>query len=438
MSPPLARPSSVAVVGGGIAGITAAHALSRVHRTTLFEASASIGGHAHALPVDDGRGGTVDVDTAFLVFNELHYPSFCQLLDAWGVSDETRAVKMTASFVDDARDLRFVLGDGLDALFCQRANLRRPRLVQLLFELVRFRRRAYRDMTQGHISPTVTIGTYLAPFSRDLRELVMVPMASAIWSLPGSLVASYPARALLQFFMNHRLLRGRTSNAWRTFHGSSATYVRAFERGFVGEIRKRAPVLRVFRTSHGVEVAHPAGRERFDAVVLATHADDALAMLDVPSTIERRVLGAFRYHPTRVRLHGDRDVLHHDRRTWACWNMVSRAGQTLVTYHLNRVQGLASGTPDWFVTLGDEAPSRRDRIADFVYRHPIFDTAAIEAQNLLASIQGGQRTYFCGSYGGHGFHEDAVVSALRATHELRVNRIASTREVSHDGAAQLR
>ena len=414
----------VAVVGGGAAGITAAHDLADDHDVTLFEASPALGGHAHAALVDDGHGGTIAVDTAFLIYNELHYPRFVELIRELGVEAQTHPAEMSAAFIDDERRFHYALGRGLDALFYQRRNAVNPRFYRLFVELFSFRRRAYLDITAGRIPESVTLGEYLRPYSKLFQDNFVVPLASAIWSLPDTVVLAYPARQILQFFMNHRLLRGKSGDAWRTFRGSSRSYVGAFERQYRGRLALDSAVHRVRRVDGRAQLFTSRGPETFDRVVLATHADVSLRMLDDPSAAERSLLGAWAYHPNTVVLHRDASVLHADRRLWASWNVVRRAGRQRVTYYLNRVQELRSRL-DYFLTLGDGEIDRSLEVARFSYRHPVFDAASVATQARLGSLNGERGTFFCGSYHGHGFHEDAVASARRAGAALRAQALAS-------------
>ena len=416
----------IAVVGAGISGITAAHVLQREHDVTLFEAGTTLGGHAHAVAVDDGRGGSVDVDTAFLIYNGRHYPRFCELLVDLGVNHDTRPAEMSASFADYDTNLHYALARGLDSLFVQRKNLVRPGFYRMFAELLLFRRRAHADLLAARIPESLTLGAYLEGYSRLFRDDLVVPLATAIWSLPGRLVLDYPARAILQFFMNHQLLHGESGDAWRTFDGASGVYVRAFRDRFRGRIRLSTPVVRIERHRRAkdpVTIVTKGERHPFDAVVFATHADDSLALLQSPSPDETRVLSAFRYNTSRVLLHGDPAVLHRDRRMWASWNAVTRYGRTCVSYHLNRVQRLPVTAPDYFLTLDDDGGRRHRTIAKFDYRHPIFDAKAIASQARVEDLQGKDATFFCGSYTGHGFHEDGVVSALAVTRHFGLHTI---------------
>lgn len=424
----------VAVVGGGISGMAAARDLARHHDVTLFEAGARLGGHAHAVEVDDGAGKSLWVDTAFLIYNARHYPRFCQMLRELGVDAQTQRADMSASFVDDDANMRFALLRGASGFAAQKRNFVRPAFYRMFAELLLLRRRARRDLQARRIAPSATIDEYLAGYSAPFRHQLVYPLASAIWSLPGRHIAQYPALAILGFFENHGLLGGHSGDAWRTFVGGSGVYVDAFRRAFPGTVHVGTPARKVRRVGGTVQLSLGDGTAVFDRVVLATHADRSLGMLGDASEQERRVLGAFSYNETRIALHRDPRVVHLDRRLWASWNATTRGGRTRITYYLNRVQSLP--TPrDWFLTLDAEdddaeiAPHLRERT--FSYRHPIFDAAAVAAQRDLPALNArpGALTFFAGAYAGHGFHEDGVVAGQAAAAALERTVFARTMEL---------
>jgi uncharacterized protein len=247
------------------------------------------------------------------------------------------------------------------------------------------------------------------------RDNLVLPLAMAIWSLPGERLLEYPARAILQFFENHRLLAGYSGDAWRTFVGGSVQYVRAFQRSFDGQLLLGQRVTTI-RRNEGQSVVVCGGRAlAFDKVVVATHADTALSLLERPTAEERLLLGAWRYHPNTVTLHTDPAVLHRNPRLWSSWNVVRSKGRAVVSYDVSRVQRVASSRR-YFLTLGEDPPiEARHVVQRFEYRHPVFDRASVATQVSLAGLNGSGDAYFCGSYAGHGFHEDAVASALAVT-----------------------
>jgi uncharacterized protein len=322
---------------------------------------------------------------------------------------------MSTSFLDYDAGFHYALGNGLGALLGQWRTLASPTFARIVRDLLAFRRRAYADLTEGRVAPETTLGEYLKPYSSVFRDNFVVPLTVAIWSIPPGDVLAYPAQAILRFFFNHRLLQGSSGDAWRTFRGSSARYVRAFTQSFEGRIALggAGTVHAVLRDARGVVVVTPSGAARFDDVVMATHPDVALRLLAAPTATERRLLGAWRYEPNTVTLHRDASVMHEDRRLWASWNVVTRGGAMTVSYYLNRVQSLP-GPVDYFVTLGTKRPLR-DVVRQTDFRHPVFDAASVATQSELRRIGGENHTHFCGAYLGHGFHEDGVASALDVT-----------------------
>ena len=411
---------TVAVIGGGVAGIVAAHLLQDIREVTIFEAADYLGGHTHTVSVPHGPDCGTPVDTGFIVFNEATYPHFIRFLDELGVP--SRESEMSFGFHCERTGLTYA-GTDLFGLFVQRRNIVSPGYWRFLFEIARFCRQAKADLEAG-----VELGTLdeyvrsrrYAPF---MAENYLLPMAAAIWSTPAGRVGRFPALSFLRFFRNHGLLSLVQRPRWRTVSGGSCSYVRAFLRRFAGEVRLNAPVARVLRTSEGVrlEVAGDGPRV-FDEVVIAAHADQALRMLGDPSPDEKRLLGAWRYEENRTVLHTDDSVLPRERAAWACWNFRRVAGKdrnVFVTYAMNLLQGL-TGDRQFLVTLN--RPTLHDGsqvLADLVYHHPVYTVESMATQAELASLNGRRGTWFCGSYFGFGFHEDAVRSAHEAAASLR-------------------
>jgi predicted NAD/FAD-binding protein len=404
----------VAVVGSGVSGLVAAHLLRRAHEVDVFEAADWIGGHTHTVPVEVG-GRRYDVDTGFIVFNERTYPGFCRLLDQLGVA--SKPTDMSLSVRCERTGLEYA-GGSLGQLFADRRNLVRPSFLRMLRDVLRF----YRDARAFLAAPDekVTLGAWLTGrgYSRELIDHHLVPMTAAIWSADPARVLDFPALSLLRFFENHGLLSLRDRPRWRVVEGGSARYVEALTAPFRDRIHLRCPVRSVRRAGDGVELVTGDGaRRRFDEVVLATHADQALALLADPSPAERAVLGALRTQPNEVVLHTDVRLLPRRRRAWASWNYhvgAEDAGRTAaVTYHMNRLQGLDAPL-ELCVTLNRSERIDPARVlARFTYRHPVLDLAAERAQRHFADVSGRRRTHYCGAWWGHGFHEDGVRSALR-------------------------
>jgi predicted NAD/FAD-binding protein len=395
------------VIGGGAAGITAAHLLQKKYAVTIFESSLRLGGHASAV-----ENQSVLLDTAFLIFNEFTYPQFMRLIDELDVRSSIQSCEMSASFTNIGKNLHYALLKGMNEIFYQRKNLFNPAFYRLFLELILFRSRAYKDLTENRLG-SQTLGQYVERYSSSFREDLVLPLTMAIWSIPAERVWDYPARSILQFFLNHRLLKGSSGNGWRSFRGSSRSYVSAFEKSFRGKVQVGENVTGLSRSERKVSVRTSKGQSVFDYLVIATHADDALSLLEDPSQRERTLLGDWTYFENQVVLHTDPNVMPKSPKLWSSWNIKQDGDQRSVTYHLNRVQKLDSGQ-DYFLTLGHCLAEKNSVIRTLNYRHPIYNHKSVETQSQLNALNGVNRSYYCGSYFGHGFHEDAVSSAVSA------------------------
>ena len=413
------RPLRIAVIGAGVTGLSAAWLLSTRHRVTLYEAEPRLGGHSNTVMVDceDGR---IPVDTGFIVYNELTYPNLVALFDFLGV--RTKASDMSFAVSMDGGAVEYC-GSGLGGLFAQKRNLASPRFWTMFADLVRFYRKAKadtRDLSGLTLDEYLDMGRY----SRAFRELHLYPMAAAIWSTPAGRIGDYPAQAFIRFCKNHRLLELGERPRWRTVEGGSREYVRKLA-GLIGDdIRRATPVTRIERFEGGVTVHDGAGgSESFDHVVLASHADQSLAMLGDSDAQEREVLGAFHYSRNRAVLHKDARLMPLRRNVWSSWNyMASGRGAERrppsVTYWMNPLQGLPTAE-DIFVSLNSPVAPRDDLVVrEFTYEHPIFDSAALAAQPHVWSLQGRRNTWFCGAWMGSGFHEDGLQSGLAVAEAL--------------------
>lgn len=413
VSPPL----RIAVVGSGIAGLSAAWLLSKRHDVTLYEAAPRPGGHSNTVTVT-GEQGPVPVDTGFIVYNEATYPNLTALFNHLEVptkpSDMSFGVSLRGGQLEYA-------GTDLKGLFAQKRNLIRPRFWSMLRELLRFYREA-----PGHQASLgdLTLGAYLdrEGYGRALREDHLYPMAAAIWSIPARQVMDYPAAAFIRFCDNHGLLKISNRPVWRTVEGGAKVYVRALLDDFGGRLHLGMPVQRVWRSEDHVTVeALGAAPERYDHVVLASHADQSLDLLADAMTDEVHLLGCFRYSLNEAILHRDPSVMPKRAAVWASWNYASSGGieaPLSVTYWMNCLQGIDSANP-LFVTLNPcMAIDESKVISRQVYEHPIFDKAAIAAQRGLWSLQGVRRTWFAGAYFGAGFHEDGLQAGLAVAEAL--------------------
>jgi predicted NAD/FAD-binding protein len=410
----------IAVIGSGIAGLAAARGLAAQARVTLYEAADYFGGHTHTVDVSHD-GVTHGVDTGFLVFNERTYPRLVALFADLGV--QTARSEMSFSVQVPSAGLEWS-GTGLDGVFAQRANLLRPAFWNMLGEIVRFNRIATRlardTSSRGRAAFDESVGDFLAAhrFSKGFRDWYLLPMIGCIWSCPTEQMLRFPVATLLRFCANHGLLQIAGRPQWYTVRDGARCYVEKMLES-IPDARLAAPVRRVKRLPiGGADVSTDAGTERFDAVVMACHSDQALALLADPSADEREVLGGIHYQRNRAILHTDASVLPQRKNAWAAWNY-ERARDTAgdqvavcLHYLINRLQPLPFTAPV-IVSLNPIHEPRAHLVqGEFHYAHPVFDRRALAAQARLPALQGRADTWFCGAWTGYGFHEDGLVSAL--------------------------
>jgi predicted NAD/FAD-binding protein len=417
----------VAVIGSGISGLSAAHALAGEARVTLFEAGAYFGGHTHTVDMTLD-GVTHGVDTGFLVLNERTYPRLLRLFDELGVPIAKSEMSFSVQVPGEGKtpDLEWS-GCDLNTVFAQRRNLLRPRFWRMLADLLRFNRLATALAARDALAGEQAIGDFLDEhrFGREFREWYFLPMIGCIWSCPVDQMLRFPVATMLRFCHNHGLLQVANRPQWYTVRGGARTYVEKMLRA-VPDARLSTPVHNVRRVDGAVLVASRDGTERFDDVVLASHSDQSLALLSDPSEAESAVLGAIRYQRNRALLHTDTALLPSRRSAWAAWNYERAAthapeqASVCLHYLLNRLQPLPFTTPV-VVSLNPVREPRADLVhAEFDYAHPVFDAAAIRAQQRVGELQGERNTWFCGAWTRYGFHEDglmsgqAVVAGLRA------------------------
>jgi predicted NAD/FAD-binding protein len=404
----------IAVVGGGIAGLGSAYLLSRGHEVHLFEREPRLGGHAHT-HVLEHEGRTWTLDTGFLVFNERTYPNFIRLMGQLGV--ERQASDMSFGVRCRRCGLEYSTRT-LASLFAQRRRALDPGHLRMLADIMRFFRsaRAFLDSPRGH---DVTLGEFIdeGGYGTGLARHFLLPLTGAVWSASYDEMREAPARTMLHFMDNHGMLSATDNPQWFTVRGGSHAYVKAIAARLGPALRTGRPAARVTRHADGVEVTLADGEtRRFDKVVLATHADEALAMLADPSAEESRLLGSFRYSHNRTVLHTDADAMPASREAWASWNSdiedCTAAGAPVsVTYHLNRLQSLPGDVP-FCVSLNRARPIRGTVLASMDYTHPILDRAATAAQAGVAALNGTRHTFYAGAHLRYGFHEDGLVSAV--------------------------
>ena len=406
----------IAVIGGGISGMSAAYYLSDQHKVTLFEAEPRLGGHARTVVA--GRHGNQPVDTGFIVFNYATYPYLTRLFADLNVPVEKSEMSFAVA-VDEGR-VEFGLSS-LRSLLAQKRNLARPAFYKMISDILRFGKTA--ETVVGDDDITVGALVHKMRLGRWFRDHYLLPMSGAIWSTPTEMIDTMPARALVRFFRNHALLAGAGKHQWWTVSGGSVEYVKRLEaqlsvRGCA--VLKSTPLRNVKRTPLGVTVSakgHP--EQDFDEVIFACHSDQALALLGSGATkAEATALGAIAYQPNRAVLHADPGQMPKRDACWSSWNYRSQAGGIGVTYWMNRLQNIPEGDP-LFITLNPTTEIVDHLIYDDVnFSHPVFDGPALRAQETLRGLQGQNSTWFAGAYNRHGFHEDGIASAMRVIRAL--------------------
>lgn len=420
----------IAVIGSGISGLAAAHRLRGDARVTVFEAGGWFGGHTHTvdvrLPNAGGQMVTHGVDTGFLVFNERTYPGLIALFQELGIatarSDMSFSVQVPGALGAGTLEWN---GASLATVFAQRRNLLRPRFWGMLRELLRFNRLCSALAESGEeVALSQSLGEFLDRhhFSAAFRDWYFLPMLGCIWSCPTDRMLRFPVATLIRFCHNHGLIQVNDRPQWFTVAGGARQYVHRLLQGL--DARLATPVQRIVRDAAGVHIQAAGRTERFDAVVLAVHSDQALRLLAQPTARERDVLGAIRYQPNRAVLHTDSGAMPRRRSAWAAWNYERAASgeresaRVCLHYWLNRLQPLPFVEPV-LLSLNPTRPIDPARVlAEFDYDHPAFDLAAMAAQDLVPQLQGVQRTWFCGAWTGYGFHEDGLQSGYRAAELL--------------------
>lgn len=403
----------IAVIGSGIAGLSAAWLLSQRHPVALFEAQDWLGGHTHTIDVElDGQ--IAPVDTGFLVFNDRTYPNLIALFEHLGVlaapSDMSFSVRV------EHEDLEWS-GTDLSGVFAQKRNLVRPRFWRMLTDIVRFNRECSRLVERG-VAPVEPLGAFLERnrYGEAFRDWYLLPMAAAIWSCPTRQMLEYPCASFLRFCHNHGLLRISDRPRWRTVLGGAREYVAKLAK-WIPDIRMRTPVQAVRRVGARVQVQFDGNVEHFDQVVFACHSDQTLRLLSDADAQERGVLSGVQYQDNQIVVHTDESFMPRARRAWSSWNYIAGRGESgqrpvSVSYWLNRLQPLPFRRTLVETLNPLREPEAGSVLARLRYSHPVFDAPAIDAQHALAAIQGRRRVWFCGAWTGFGFHEDGIRSGI--------------------------
>ena len=418
----------IAVIGGGISGLASAWLMSQRHRVTLFEAEPRFGGHARTIAA--GKKGDQPVDTGFIVFNYTNYPYLTALFEKLDVPVVKSNMSFGASF--DAGAFEYSLS-GIDEIFATRKNLANPRYWRMIRDIMHFNKNA---LSVSQADPSLSIGALLEKLGTGdwFRERYLLPFSGAIWSTPTQKILDFPAHAMIDFFRNHALLGYEGQHQWYTVQGGSVEYVSRLEayldRAGVN-LCSGTPVQSLRRGPMGVWIkTEGAEEEQFDEVILATHSDVSLRLLADPTGAEAQALGAVKYQPNDAILHCDTSFMPKRRKCWSSWVYTERGPQDRerisLSYWMNSLQPIPHDDP-MFITLNANHPVREECIYDtYTFSHPVYDTAALEAQKAIRNFNGTNRTWFCGAWMRNGFHEDGFASAVdiaRAMEE-RIKKLA--------------
>jgi predicted NAD/FAD-binding protein len=405
----------IAVLGAGISGLGSAYLLSQKHEVDLYEKEGRFGGHARTTMVEE-EGKIFGVDTGFLVFNYETYPLLTKLFKRLHVKIENS--DMSFGFWDETSHTAYN-AQTLGGLFFQKKNLFSLSHYRMIYDIIRFNKNANADIDSNSSRLDGSLGEYLQGYSKVFQERYLIPMGAAIWSTPSDKMQEFPARTFVQFFKNHGLLGVSTQHQWLTVSGGSKNYVQKIVPFVSGECFVDSDIVRVHRHETGVNLVRANGEiRRYDKVVLAMHAPDALKLLDTPTPAEEEILSCFAYKSNEALLHNDKNALYNDKKIYAAWNYKTggKADAVTLSYWINRLQNLTC-KKEYFVSLNETA-TLDEVIERIEYEHPQFDAQAIAAQARHDEINGANHTYFAGAYWRYGFHEDGLYSANKIASEF--------------------
>lgn len=412
----------IAIIGGGVAGVCSAYLLDKHHEVTLFEANSYIGGHTNTITVPHEKE-QINVDTGFIVFNTKNYPLFCRFLDQLGVPSQES--DMSFGFYDNTQPF-YYSSRGVSGLFAQKKQWISPSFYTLIADIYRYNRVAIEALSTHNLAQK-TVKDFIIEhqFSSEFTNYYLLPMGAAIWSCSYGDILKFPLRYFLQFWHNHSMLTTGKRPTWRTVSGGSATYIRAFLDTFSGTIKSSTPIHRIERHPNSVTLYDNDNNVyKFDAVVIAAHADQVLPLLANASLKEKQLFSAWRYSNNDTVLHTDTSILPPSQNAWASWNYhftVQNPEKVGVTYHMNRLQQLTTDQ-EYLVSLNYTDHIRPDSIIKHItYHHPVYTFESIETQESIKRLSGNHNTYFCGSYLGYGFHEDAVRSAVDVAQQFGIS-----------------
>ncbi len=420
----------IAIIGAGISGLTAAYVLNRHHDVVVYEAAHRLGGHTATIDINH-NGIDYAIDTGFIVFNDWTYPNFQKLLGQLGIASKPTAMGFSVTCEHSGLEYS---GTNLNTMFAQRRNIFNIKHWKMIRDILRFNKEALIDVESGGAYLQMTLGDYLVnkSYSDTFIDKYLIPMGAAIWSASISVIKNFSLQFFVRFFRNHGLLSVNDRPQWHVIEGGSRSYIDPLIESFHDNIRLNSPIKAIHRGEDGVTVTTNDDKEIFDQVIIASHSDQALAMLADASDEEKSVLGAIPYQKNEVVLHTDTSILPQKKSTWSSWNyriirenknqkshnVVYEQAPPVLTYDMNILQSIES-SDTFCVTLNNTDAINPEKILGiYHYDHPVFSLAAIDAQQQWSSVNGVNKTWFCGAYWANGFHEDGVVSALRVAEKL--------------------
>ena len=401
----------IAVIGSGISGLTSAFLLSKKHEVFLYEKNDYIGGHTHTHEIYE-NDKKINVDSGFIVYNENTYPNFMKLLDILKI--ESQHTTMGFSVKSDSNDFEYA-GNSIHSIFAQKSNIFRPSFLKMIYQILRFNKISKNEY--NNIDENVTLNDYLLKFSFSEKFVnhYIIPMGAAIWSTSPKKMLNMPAKFFIRFFHNHGLLKVTSRPQWWVIKNGSKQYVKKIIKPFENNIVLNCKINSISRSNEQVTIKFDKSEEIFDAVVIATHSDQALELLSDSTDAENQILGSIKYQKNSALIHTDKSILPKRKIAWSSWNyLLSESSDNLVTltYNMNILQTLKSKKV-YCVTLNNTTSINESKIIKkIIYHHPLFDLESVKAQNQKNKICGSNNTYFCGAYWGYGFHEDGVNSAL--------------------------
>ena len=406
----------IAVIGSGISGLASAFYLSKKYKVDLFEQDDHFGGHAFTYDIKN-QNETVPVDLGFIVFNELTYPNLINLFKELSVPFEKSDMSFSVSIKNSKIEYG---GRGLNAIFANKLNIFNLSFLKMIKEIIIFYNTAP-NLLKNNLEG-LTLGSYLEKkkLSKYFIEFHIIPMVAAIWSMPFSNAKEMPLKLFLQFFVNHGLFKFKNRPQWYTVFNRSRTYVKKILPQISGEIFKNYRINKIIRNDNNVRLKMGNEYLDYDHVILASHADQSLQLLESPTTEEKKILGRFKYISNLAVLHTEEELMPQKKIAWSSWNSISQEKQTCVTYWLNKLQNLKCET-NYFLTLNPICKIPESKLIKKVnFTHPYFNSETLIYQKELNSLQGKKRTWYCGAYFGYGFHEDGIKSAINLTKNFKI------------------